>query len=458
VQTVGGIAALRDVQDALESAAALGVKRVDLKATDLGGRLRHLSFPIHRLEEVLARGVGVAGSHYGWRSGGGEEIVLVPDLATAWVDRLQDVPSLSMLARPVNPASGDPVEGDSRSIAEKAEVYAAEALASRGAATVSCWRAELEFYLVPAALELAPTGLAGELGAGIDGYHATPPGDRYAGFRARLAAELEDAGVGVKYDHHESGAGGQVEIELDYRNLTRAADLIVIAKYIIRNSARRDGLAAIFLPKPALDAPGSGLHVHCQVWQGDHPAFAGPGYGGLSKLALGFVAGILQHLPSLAALTNPSTNSYRRLVPGFEAPVLAGFGIAHREAAIRIPGYAERSDEVCFEYRPLDATANPYLALSALLLAGTEGVQQSLDPTALGFGPLLTGDQPSSAIRFPTTLGQALHSLTDDRDYLLANSVFSRELLDDWIAIKHKEALRIELQPHPIEFAVYGGL
>ena len=449
---------LRDANDALELTAALGITRIDLKATDLGGRLKHLSFPAHRLKEVLTRGVGVAGSHYGLRSGEGEDIVLLPDLATAWVDRSMDAPSLSLLGRTARAESGEPLEGDPRAVAERAEAYAALVLGTRGAAAVSCWRAELEFYLVPADSELAPTGLGGDLVSGIDGYHATAPGDRHASFRARLAEELEEAGVGVKYDHHESGAGGQVEIELDYRNLTRAADLIVIAKYVIRNAARREGLAAVFLPKPAADAPGNGMHVHCQLLQDERPLFAGSGYGGLSPLALAFVAGILQHLPSLAAFTNPSTNSYRRLVPGFEAPVRAGFGIAHREAAIRIPGYTVHPDEACFEYRPLDATANPYLALAALLLAGVDGVRNSLDATALGFGPLQRGDQPTSLIRFPTRLGEAFEALAADGDHLLVNGVFGQALIDDWVALKRREALRIELQPHPVEFAVYGRI
>ena len=449
---------LRDATDALEWTAALGITRVDLKATDLGGRLKHLSLPIHRLEEALTRGVGVAGSHYGLRSGEGEDIVLVPDLATAWVDRSMEVPSLSLLGRTARAEGGEPLEGDPRAVAERAEAHAAVVLGTRGAAAVSCWRAELEFYVVPADSELAPTGLGGDLVSGIDGYHATAPGDRHAGFRARLATELEEAGVRVKYDHHESGAGGQVEIELDYRNLTRAADLIVIARYVIRNAARREGLAAIFLPKPAADAPGNGMHVHCQMRQGGRPAFAGSGYAGLSPLALAFVAGILQHLPSLAALTNPSTNSYRRLVPGFEALVRAGFGIAHREAPIRIPGYAVQPDEACFEYRPLDATANPHLALAGLLLAGVDGVQRSLDASALGFGPLQRDDQPTSPIRFPTSLGVALGALAADCEHLLANGVYGQALIDDRVALKHKEALRVELQPHPIEFAVYGRI
>lgn len=449
---------LRDAKDALEWTGALGITRVDLKATDLGGRLKHISFPTHRLDEALSRGVGIAGSHYGLRSGEGEDILLMPDLATAWVDRSMDEPALSLLGRTVRAQSGQALEGDPRAVAERAEAYAAAALGAPGAAAVSWWRAELEFYLVPAESELTPMGLGGDAVSGLDGYHATAPADRYAGFRARVAAELEEAGVGVKYDHHESGAGGQVEIELDYRNLTCAADLVVIAKYVIRNAARREGLAAIFLPKPAADAPGNGMHVHCQLWHGEHPAFAGSGYAGLSPVALAFVAGILQHLPSLAALTNPSTNSYRRLVPGYEAPVRAGFGIAHREAAIRIPGYAVRPDEVCFEYRPLDATANPYLALAALLLAGVDGVRRSLDATALGFGPLQHGDQPTSPIRFPTTLAEALGALAADRDYLFADGVFSQALIDDWVALKRKEAHQVELQPHPVEFAVYGRL
>jgi glutamine synthetase len=269
---------------------------------------------------------------------------------------------------------------------------------------------------------------------------------------------LEAAGIRVKYDHHETGAAGQMEIELDFDGLVATADAVLLAKYIVRNLAADEGFEAVFLPKPMADASGNGLHVHVQLLDGGRPAFAGDGYAGLAPLALSFIGGVLRHLASLAAFTNPSTNSYRRLVPGMEAPIKAGFAVAHRAAAVRIPGYAVHPEHRRFEYRPLDATANPYLAFAALLMAGIDGIERGIDPIAAGYGPLDADSAAGPPENFPRTLDEALDALRADSDYLRKGDVFPQLLLDEWLVLKERESKSLELQPHPAEFEMYADL
>jgi glutamine synthetase len=422
-----------------------GITRVDLKIGDLTGRLRHLSMPARKLADALDHGVGFAGSHYGFSGPVDEDMVMVPDASTAWADPFAEVPAVSFLAQPVRAGSTERFARDPRAVAERAEAY----LVSTGVATHSLWLPELEFHLAPAG------GLVHDGGAAAhrDGYHASPPVDRHAGFRARAVQLLEAAGVPVKYDHHETGVEGQMEIELDFGGLVRTADVVLLGKYILRNLAVQEGLQAVFLPKPMADASGNGMHVHLKLLDDERPVFAGDGYAGLSRVALSFVAGVLVHVRSLAAFTNPSTNSYRRLVPDMEAPVSASFARGDRTAAIRIPGYAVRPADRRMEYRPLDATANAYLAFSALLLAGLDGVERGLDPVALGFDP--AAEPPT---RFPRHLEEALDALEDDHEYLERGGVFPTMLLEEWHATKREEVRRLELRPHPAEFAMYLDL
>lgn len=425
-----------------------GIGRVDLKVGDLVGRLRHISMPSRKLAEALDLGVGFAGSHYGFSGPVGEDMVMVPDPATAWADPFIGVPAVSFLAQPVRAGTNERFERDPRAVAERAEAY----LGSTGVATESRWLPELEFYLAPAG-----DGVRDGRPGPADGYHASPPLDRHAGFRARAVRLLEAAGVPVKYDHHETGTEGQMEIELDFGGLVGSADAVLLSKYILRNLAVEEGFDAIFLPKPMAGASGNGLHVHMNLVDDGRAVFAGDRYAGLSDEALSFLAGVLSHIRSLAAFTNPSTNSYRRLVPGMEAPIAAGFAVGDRTAAIRIPGYAVRPEDRRFEYRPLDATANAYLAFAALLMAGLDGIERGLDPVALGFGPLdeHRGEPPT---RFPRHLEEALDALEEDHDYLRKGDVFPGLLLDEWHALKREEARSLELQPHPAEFAIYQDL
>lgn len=431
-----------------------GFVRIDLKIGDLVGRLRHVSLPVSGWDRVLAAGVGFAGSHYGFLGPVGEDMVMLLDPATAWSDPFLSVPSVSFLAQPVRAGTSERFGRDPRAVAERACAY----LLQTGIATDSRWQPELEFFLLPAGTG-SITNTERPLGrTTADGYHAAPPRDRHAGFRARAVELFESAGIGVKYDHHETGHEGQVEIELLPTGLVEAADAVLLAKYIVRNLADQEGLRALFLPKPMANSAGNGMHVHLHLLDGETPVFAGDGYGGMSELGLSFLAGVLDHIRALAALTNPSTNSYRRFVPGQEAPVHVGYAVGGRTSAIRIPGYAVAPLERRFEYRPLDATANAYLAFAGLLMAGIDGVRRHLDPVALGFGPADHDAGGEVSISFPRNLAEALDALHDDRSFLLEGGAFTDELLDEWTAIKQRESNALELHPHPAEFDLYEDL
>jgi len=449
----GGAASMpTDVAGLLDWSERRGIVRVDLKIGDLSGRLRHISLPARKLRETLEDGVGFAGSHYGFSAPIGEDMVMVPDRHTAWADPFLDIPALSFLAAPVEAGSLQRFERDPRAVAERAEKH----LRTIGIATDSAWLPEFEFYVLPANKDIVNGGASAFV---RDGYHASPPVDRHAGFRARATQMLDAAGIGVKYDHHETASEGQMEIEVDFGGLVQSADRVLLTKYIVRNLAAREGKRAVFLPKPVATASGNGLHVHVKLMSDGRSVFAGEGYAGFSKIGLSFIAGVLIHIRSLAAFTNPSTNSYRRLVPGMEAPIQVGFGTANRASCIRIPGYVVRAADRRFEYRPLDATANPYLAFAAVLMAGLDGAERELDAVSLGFGPL-DGDEALRIAphQFPRTLEEALDALQEDSEYLTRGGVFPPVLLEEWITLKADESRRLERQPHPAEFELYGDL
>lgn len=442
-----------DVDGLLDWAERHGIVRVDLKIGDLSGRLRHVSLPARKLRQTLEEGVGFAGSHYGFSAPIGEDMAMVPDRRTAWADPFLDIPALSFLAAPVEAGSQRRFERSPRAVAERAEAH----LRASGVATDSAWLPEFEFYVLPANRDLAAGSVPPLFPR--DAYHASPPVDRHAGFRARAVQMLDAGGIAVKYDHHETAAEGQIEIEVEFGGLVQSADRVLLTKYILRNLAAQEDKVAVFMPKPIASASGNGLHVHVKLLADGKAVFAGDGYAGFSKVGLSFIAGVLSHIRSLAAFTNPSTNSYRRLVPGMEAPIQAGFGTANRASCIRIPGYVVKPAERRFEYRPLDATANPYLAFAAILMAGLDGVGQQMDPTALGYGPLDGGAPVRTAPeRFPRTLDEALDALRADNEYLTRGGVFPAVLLEEWLALKAEESRRLELHPHPAEFDLYGDL
>jgi len=294
------------------------------------------------------------------------------------------------------------------------------------------------------------------------GYQISPPSDALYVYRQRLVKMLRESGVRVKYHHHEVGAPGQMEIELDFNTPVRSADSIMLLKHIARNLARSMGRTVTFMPKPIFGEAGSGMHVHFKLYRKDRNIFAGDGYGGLSDKARHFIGGILSHARSLMAFTNPGTNSYKRLVPGYETPVSLVYAVSNRSAAIRIPGYAKSPDDRRFEYRPPDGSCNPYLAFAGLIMAGIDGMKKEIDPLREGFGPFdgnlynLSPEEKDAIGRLPVSLEESLEALREDHQYLLEGGVFCRELIDNWIGAKmEKECHPVKSRPHPYEYELY---
>jgi len=468
----------------LDEAAAFirhkSVAMVDLKFCDLWGRWRHVTLPAARFNPgLLEAGVGFDGSSLGLSAVKSGDLVLVPELATAFLDPFWDVPTISFLCATLEADTHQPFPHDPRTLASRAEEF----LRTSGVGEASLWGPEFEFYLFDGVSYENAVNVAAyrvesreadwkshELGGGYTiprhgGYHAIPPQDQLHNARTKISLNLEAMGVPVKYHHHEVGGPGQCEIETRMLPMVRAADVTLLAKYVSRMTAREMGMTATFMPKPLFGEAGSGLHFHQQVWRGETNVFYDPaGYGCLSETARFYVGGLLAHGPAVMALTNPSTNSYRRLVPGYEAPVSAIFSLGNRSAAIRIPKYANRPESARMEFRPPDATCNPYLAIAAQLMAGIDGVRRRIDPTALGFGPYdedvfsWPAEKRAHIKALPTSLDQALDALERDHEFLLEGSVFSPEMLHRWVKRKRSEERSVRDRPHPFEIELYYDL
>jgi glutamine synthetase len=468
----------------LDEAAAFirhkSVAMVDLKFCDLWGRWRHVTLPSGRLNPALLEsGVGFDGSSLGLSAVKSGDLVLVPELATAFLDPFWDVPTISFLCATLEADSHQPFPHDPRTLASRAEEF----LRTSGVGDASLWGPEFEFYLFDGvsyenAMNVAAYRVESreadwkshELGGGYTiprhgGYHAIPPQDHLHNARTKISLNLEAMGVPIKYHHHEVGGPGQCEIETRMLPMVRAADVTLLAKYVARMTAREMGMTATFMPKPLFGEAGSGLHFHQQIWRGETNAFYDPaGYGCLSETARFYIGGLLAHGAAVMALTNPSTNSYRRLVPGYEAPVSSIFSLGNRSAAIRIPKYANRPESARLEFRPPDATCNPYLAVAAQLMAGVDGVRRRTDPTALGFGPYdedvfsWPAERRGQIRALPTSLDEALDALERDQEFLLEGGVFSREMLHRWVERKRSEERSVRDRPHPFEIELYYDL
>jgi glutamine synthetase len=371
----------------------------------------------------------------------------------------------------------EPFDNDPRNIATRAEDY----LIQTGIADQSQWGPEFEFYIFDwvvyqnhmhkAGYELfsgeADWSYTDETRAATipmhGGYHVAPPKDRYHDMRNKITYVLEEIGVPVKYHHHEVGSAGQMEIETPLMGLVESGDAILMIKYVTKMVAQSLGKAATFMPKPIYGEAGNGMHFHQKLVNGDDNLFYDPeGYASLSQIARYYIGGLLHHGPALLAFTNPSTNSYRRLVPGYEAPVNAFYSLGNRSAAIRIPKYALSPESVRMEFRPPDATCNPYLALAGMLMAGIDGIQNEIDPTEYGYGPIDAdifswSEQQRTEIKpLPTSLESALDALEADNDFLLKEEVFTEELIHTWIEYKrHGEADQVRTRPHPYEMSLY---
>jgi len=455
-----------------------GIRMIDLKFCDLWGRWHHLSVPSGQFTPALmSEGIGFDGSAVGLKSVKAGDMVLVPDLSTAAVDPFWDLPTLSFICTTLEADTKAIFENDPRNIAIRAEAY----LRQTGIADESLWGPEFEFYVFDNVAyesginrasyrldskEADWNSAAGGHGHYIPlhgGYHAIPPKDQLYNLRSEMVMRLEGMGVPVKYHHHEVGGPGQVEIETPMMGLVAAGDATMLVKYVAKMTAHAHGQTVTFMPKPLYGEAGNGMHFHQHLFKdGRNLFYDADGYGRMSRSALHYIGGLLSHGAALLAFTNPSTNSYRRLVPGFEAPVNAFFSLGNRSAAVRIPKYADQPDTARCEFRPPDATCNAYLALAAQLMAGLDGIRREIDPTAAGFGPIdanvfsWTQAQRAQIKSLPGSLDEALHALEVDRSFLLQGEVFSEELIQQWMAHKMEaEYLPVRNRPHPYEMSLY---
>lgn len=452
------------------------IKMIDFKMIDLAGRYRHLTIPVKRFtEKTLRYGIGFDGSNYGFAPVEKSDMVFIPDISTASIEAFAHVPTLSMIGDVL--VIDDPprrFDQDPRAVAKKAEQY----LKATGIADELRIGPEFEFYVFDSMrYEIKPNSCSFKLDSeqaewnsdeqGSQGYtarhkgayHIAQPTDRNFDLRSEMCLLLEERGVEVKYHHTEVGGPGQLEIEVEFGGVCEMADKTMLIKYIVRNAAFSAGKSATFMPKPLFDEAGSGMHVHMHLFKDGKPLFYDEkGYSGLSKTALNFIGGLLTHARSLCAITDPSTNSYKRLVPGYEAPVSICFATANRSAVIRIPDYARAPEDKRFEIRSPDATCNPYLAYAAILMAGIDGMKKEIDPVACGFGPYdvnlydLPEEERAKIRALPYCLQDALDALEEDHDYLLEGGVFTKELLGIWIKSKRRDAEKMGRIPHPAEF------
>ncbi len=454
------------------------VRMVDLKFCDLWGRWHHLTLPAGQFTPALMEeGIGFDGSAVGLKSVKAGDMVLVPDLSTGTPDPFWDVPTLSFICTTLEADTKAIFGNDPRNIAACAEAY----MRQSGIADESRWGPEFEFYVLDnVAFESGVNHASYRLDSNEadwqsaegghghyiplhGGYHAIPPKDQLYNLRSEMVLHLEAMGVPVKYHHHEVGGPGQVEIETPMMGLVAAGDATMLVKYVTKMTARAHGQTVTFMPKPLYGEAGNGMHFHQHLFKDGRNVFYDPdSYGCMSQTALYYIGGLLSHGAAVLAFTNPSTNSYRRLVPGFEAPINAFFSLGNRSAAVRIPKYASQPHTARFEFRPPDATCNVYLALAVQLLAGLDGIRQQIDPTAAGFGPIdanifAWSDAQRATIKsLPGSLYEALQALEADHDFLLAGDVFSQEMIRQWIDYKlEAEYYPVRNRPHPYEMNLY---
>lgn len=465
-------------KEAIQFAKDNGAKFVDLKFCDLIGTWQHFTIPMSELnEDVFVEGLNFDGSSIrGWKGIEESDMVLLPDTTTAKMDPFMAVPTVSFVCDIVNPGTLTPYDRDPRHILKKAVAY----LNSTGIADTAYFGPEAEFFIFDD-IRYDQTNNAGfyqidsaegiwnsgrdENGSNLgykprhkEGYFPVLPVDSMHDLRAEMCLELERCGMAVERQHHEVASAGQAEINIRFDKAVEMADKMMWFKYIIRNVAARSGKTVTFMPKPLFGDNGSGMHVHMSLWKGGKNLFAGDKYAGLSETALHFIGGILKHASSTCAITNPTTNSYKRLVPGFEAPIKLAYSFRNRSAAVRIPNTGKSTAAKRIEFRTPDATANIYLAQAALLLAGIDGVLNKIDPGAALDKDIyhLPPEEAAKVPSVPGSLEEALNNLKADHAFLLKGGVFSEDLLDTWIQYKiDKEIRPIQQRPVPYEFFLY---
>ncbi|MFH2000409.1 MAG: type I glutamate--ammonia ligase [Planctomycetota bacterium] len=447
-----------------ETIQSKGIRMINLLTLDLIGRPHTLSIPVDAFNaKTVKNGVGFDGSSYGFRKVENSDMILVPDLDTMRTDPYGDVPSLTFFTQiHLTDKERSRFTQDPRRVAQEAEAL----LQKEGIADQSMWGPEYEFYIFPE-VDFKTSGSSAFYHLSIkedfnyNAYHAAKPFDRYAFFRNEVTEILQSLGIQIKYHHHETGRRGQQEIETRLGPLLLKADEFVLTKYVLFNYATEKGIYVTFMPKPMYMHPGSGLHLHQYLIKAGKNAFYEEGaYGNFNQLGLYYIGGLLKHAPALAAFTNPSTNSYKRLVRGYEAPVTITFGLANRTSAVRIPSYVSDPEETRLEYRPPDATCNPYLCLSALLMAGIDGIINKIDPIKEGWGPADAKDcetSPEFAL-LPRDLMESLEALSNDHAFLMRNDVFPKELIDQWLKLKWQDVNAMATIPNPHEYTLYFNL
>jgi glutamine synthetase len=464
----------------LEVAKKNNVVMVDLKFTDWPGLWQHFSVPLHELEESsFEDGFGFDGSSIrGWQAIHASDMLVIPDPATALIDPFCSDPTLSLICDIVDPITKENYTRDPRWIAKKVANY----VKMSNLGDTIFFGPEAEFFVFNSArFQTAPnTGffevdsVEGIWNSGRktdfgepnlaykprykEGYFPVPPTDSMQNLRTEMVLEMERLGIVIEAQHHEVGTAGQAEIDMKFSPIVEMADKVMLYKYVVKNVARRNGLTATFMPKPIYQDNGSGMHCHQSIWQGDRPLFAGDRYAGLSDLGLWYIGGILKHAKAIAAFTNPTTNSYRRLVPGYEAPINLAYSSRNRSAACRIPMYSQSPKAKRVEVRFPDPSCNPYLAFSAMAMAGIDGIENKIDPGE----PLdkniyaLTPEEAQGIPTMPASLEDALDALEEDRDFLLRGDVFTPDAIDTWIEYKREvEVDGVRLRPHPHEFELY---
>jgi glutamine synthetase len=459
-------------RDALEWATETRAQMVDLKFCDLFGRWQHMTLPITSFDEsAFDEGLGFDGSSIrGWQGISESDMLLMPDATSAILDPFTEAPTLSLLCEIRDPVTGDPYDRDPRLVARRAEAH----LRKSGIADTAYFGPECEFFVFDeVSYELGANTShyavdsaegywnSGKPGLGYtvrekEGYFPPAPHDTLHDLRTRMVLALERIGIPCEFHHHEVASGGQCEIDLKYAPLVEMADQIMTYKYVVKNVARAAGKSVTFMPKPIFGDNGSGMHTHQSLWKSDTPLMADKsGYAGLSALARSYVGGLLAHAPALLAFCAPTTNSYRRLVPGYEAPVNLVYSQRNRSACIRIPMYSDSPKAKRIEFRCPDAAANPYLAFAAMLMAGLDGIEKGLDPGEPADYDLFEEEHGEIA-QVPGSLAESLDALERDHEFLTKDGVFSEELIRTWIDYKREnEVDLVRLRPHPAEFALY---
>ncbi len=456
-----------------------GVKFVDVRFCDLPGVMQHFTVPAAVVDEdFFVDGQMFDGSSIrGFQVINESDMKLIPDVTSAYVDPFRTEKTLALNFRIVDPYTDEPYSRDPRQVAAKAEAY----LRSTGIADTAVFAPEAEFYVfddvrfetrqdagyyyidsVEAAWNSGRTEAGGNLGHKTPykgGYFPVPPVDQFADLRDQMSLALDDLGLQVERAHHEVGSAGQAEINYRFDTLARSADKLQLFKYVVRNVAHANGKTATFMPKPIFGDNGSGMHCHQSLWKDGEPLFFDEkGYGGLSDMARWYIGGLLRHAPSLLAFTNPTVNSYHRLVPGFEAPVNLVYSARNRSACIRIPITGSNPKAKRIEFRVPDPSGNPYLAFSAQLLAGLDGIQNRIEPPDPIDKDLyeLPPEEHALIAQVPSSLPEVLDALEADHDYLTVGNVFTEDLIDTWVDYKRsKEIDPIRLRPHPHEFELY---